>query len=937
MAEARYQLLDGPEELRGCYGAEALATLARSRGLPPWVRVIDVQSLQTMQLGDLVPGLSAPEAETHAPLPLELPSRAPAAAASSQATAPAARAGSDAAIQAGTTWQDLEFSGILGQGGMGTVHRGIWHRPGQDPLPVAIKLLPGTAESDPDAVKRFEREAALLAQVQSPHVVRIHKSGIYQSPQGPRHVIVMELVPGRSLRAVLDQRHQPSIAEAAQWIIQVAQALWATAKQGLVHRDVKPGNILFNGDGSVKLGDFGIARAVASASTQLTATGAVLGTATYMSPEQAQGGEADHRSDIYALGVVLYEMLAGHPPFRAESIASLLLQHCEDEPAELPRNVPQEMSEIVRRCLAKDPQNRYQSAMDLARDLKELLRRDSAPARPTARPSALPVQQGGGGGGGVLLAVGAVLLLAAAGAGGWWLWQNRDNSAPAKESGTAAVPGGKPTTTVESPETPRTTTTTKPPKQPAQPIEDAFSRSWSAYRTAVTAERWAEAHAAALACLNEDDGRGLRDGIKLPVLIGSAPTGAVVLQGDHKLGVTPLLLQLAPGATMDLLLRLDQHGPQRLAVDGRTHHVTTTLTRISGLAWTTVLAETPHRSLATVNRVVLHDGSGLAAVQGRDGRVVRLPTLAEELGQQPVLSAHGQHCHAIGVHDLFAIDAGTTQLLWRVEADLIDEHACYGPHVAVHELVAGQHKAYIANGARLLSFLLPGGRAIPLAPTPLSGVATAAPAVVAVDTALSTLVQPVGSRLYAFNGASVIDTAPLEPLFSIDVGSTVTQEPLPLWHEGVPCFAVLAEGGAGYLYDARAGVARSARIRTNWHLGRSARWPAQRLGDSGKLLIGLVDHRVACVDLDQQGATCWELPAATAGLVGAPLLLGDTMVLLDAAGELSAVSATDGSPRWRINLGAAMTAGPWHCEGRLVVLMTGGTVLGIEPPGATEP
>ena len=207
----------------------------------------------------------------------------------------------------------------LARGGMADVYLG------QDTLlgrKVAIKVLHAQFSNDEAFVKRFRREAQAAANLANPNIV-----GVYDWGQaGNTYFIVMELVDGRSLRDVLRSEGALLPRRAAEIGAEVASALAAAHRAGLVHRDVKPGNILLATDGTVKVTDFGIARAWDD-SQELTKTGAVIGTATYFSPEQAQGTPADERSDVYSLGVVMYEMLAGRPPFQGDSPVAVAYQH----------------------------------------------------------------------------------------------------------------------------------------------------------------------------------------------------------------------------------------------------------------------------------------------------------------------------------------------------------------------------------------------------------------------------------------------------------------------------------------------------------------------------------------------------------------------------------------------------------------------------------
>ncbi|NNF08698.1 MAG: Stk1 family PASTA domain-containing Ser/Thr kinase, partial [Acidimicrobiia bacterium] len=236
---------------------------------------------------------------------------------------------------------------------------------------VAVKMLHANFATDEAFVQRFRREAQAAANLTHPNIVSIYDTG----KDGGSYYIVMELVEGRTLREVLRSEGPLLPRRAAEIASEVAAALSVAARGGLAHRDVKPGNILLTPTGSVKVTDFGIARAWDD-SEELTKTGAVIGTATYFSPEQAQGHPADGRSDLYALGVVLFEMLTGRPPFSGETPVSIAYQHVSENasvPSASNPDVPAELDAIVMRALEKNPLDRYQSAEEMRGDLLRFL------------------------------------------------------------------------------------------------------------------------------------------------------------------------------------------------------------------------------------------------------------------------------------------------------------------------------------------------------------------------------------------------------------------------------------------------------------------------------------------------------------------------------------------------------------------------------------
>ena len=282
----------------------------------------------------------------------------------------------------------------LARGGMADVYVAEDFRLGRH---VAVKILHSEYARSEAFIERFRREAQAAANLTDPGVVAVHDWG----EDDGTYFMVMELVQGRNLREVVRSEGALLPRRVAEIGAAVASALTAAHAQGLVHRDIKPANILLTPDGKVKVADFGIARAFDD-EEQLTRTGAVIGTATYFSPEQAQGFTADARSDIYSLGVVMYELLTGQPPFHGESPVAVAYQHVREEPeppSDLNPNIPPGLVSVVLAAMAKHPDDRYQTAEDLEMDLRRVMAGQVPLAAPeNEAPTRMIAAVGGAGG-----------------------------------------------------------------------------------------------------------------------------------------------------------------------------------------------------------------------------------------------------------------------------------------------------------------------------------------------------------------------------------------------------------------------------------------------------------------------------------------------------------------------------------------------------------
>src|SRR5438128_4484454 len=280
-------------------------------------------------------------------------------------------------LAAGIKLGRYEIRSKIGEGGMGEVYRA---RDEQLNREVAIKVLPAALSQDVDRLRRFEQEAQAAGALNQPNILAVYDLGMHDSSP----YIVSELLEGEELREQLNNGSLPQ-RKALDYAQQIAQGLAAAHERGITHRDLKPENLFITTDGRVKILDFGLAKlrplhheSVSSeidTRKQITDPGTVMGTVGYMSPEQVRGHEADHRSDIFSFGSILYEMLSGQRAFRRDTMAETMTAILKEEPPELSETnakISLPLEKIVRRCLEKQPERRFHSASDLAFAIESL-------------------------------------------------------------------------------------------------------------------------------------------------------------------------------------------------------------------------------------------------------------------------------------------------------------------------------------------------------------------------------------------------------------------------------------------------------------------------------------------------------------------------------------------------------------------------------------
>src|SRR5699024_10859451 len=263
-----------------------------------------------------------------------------------------------------------EIKEKVGGGGMGIVYKARCRLLNRF---VAVKVLRDEFVSDEQFIKNFRKESQAAASLSHPNIVGIYDVGVEEGEEHDIHYIVMEYIDGKTLNEIIKEKGKLSSTETIDYSIQIAEEIEHAHKNQIINRDIKPHNIMVTKDGRIKVTDFGIARAVTSST--LTATSSVVGSVHYFSPEQARGGFTDEKSDIYSLGIVMYEMITGSVPFNGDSPISIALKHVQEEvtpPSEINSDVPQGIEAIINKCLRKNSVERYKDARELIADLNKV-------------------------------------------------------------------------------------------------------------------------------------------------------------------------------------------------------------------------------------------------------------------------------------------------------------------------------------------------------------------------------------------------------------------------------------------------------------------------------------------------------------------------------------------------------------------------------------
>ena len=896
----QFQLMDGPEEHPGIHSREQLLQLIASGQVPPWARILDLQNLQSCSAADLGQPLSVATAGTssdyqqspskdtseqspqtqvpHAqtaqmPSQPQLHVRADATSASDstpdddclssvsdEAHAAYQNSTTNTVIadpKPGTQWGDYRFEQKIGQGGMGTVYKAVKVSTQEA---VAIKVLPQELGLDESLVKRFHREAEALAMIDSPYVSRVIENG----QQGNRHFFVMEYVEGTTLSQVIRESSTIPPNKAATIISQCCKGLWAAAKHGIVHRDIKPSNIIIASDGTTRLLDFGLVLLTRDESdlTKLTQTGLVIGTVRYLSPEQARGENCDHRSDIYAIGIVLFEMLTGQLPYPADDVPSMLQHHLHTHaprPSSIRPEIPSRMDRTVLRCLNKDPNGRYHSSMDLVRELEnpETIRSDRRTSNRGQVSNDLAQSPSKQSYRGLLTALFFVLIVVGAGGVGGWYYLQQQHVEPQTTPTSPLVA----VTTEPLPEEKIVAESHKQTAASNHSVAFDINTLLRNYHIAQDNKDWQEMWRHGRAIIKRFPRRAQDARIEIPLMISGAQ-GTRIYRDFEYIGDVPLTIHCKPQETGLISAIRPQAIPQLRQLDSllvQNHIWDIPAIAASDIHSVDMLPGPTSGSLSLIK----HNEGGVGTGNGFyffiDGPGVysslALPQIkGSQLGHT---LRHGQHLYILHRNQLTVVGHRDQRIHWRL-APPAGSHFIHGLFIGEHELVPGSKKIHLLTDRQQAVSVVQDRRGLtPLKATNLGNYASAAPSHIVTATGAATLLIPSATQALLFDSATGTQQHVMQALSPFDPFTQLQITATPYYHGADPLFLLADQGKQLVAIHAAGDVDPLQRQWAHWPLPAAPALPAVVDAYGTTAYVALDGGDIIAIDIRQPGGTLW--------------------------------------------------------------------------------
>ena len=873
-ADPELQLLDGPEDLQGMLVRSRLIALVQAGTVPGWARVFDPATMATITAAE-IPGVDQPSSASDAPQPLT-EDRPP------------------TVFAPGVEVDGWRCERALGSSSGGTRFRATAVGSHDQ---VTIMVVEG-----PNAMDRCRQAAALSAAIDSPFLARVQEA----TEIGGQAALILASCDGVDIASRIDEGYRFSLHDMRRIARQCGEVLWAACKQGVVHGSLVPECLIWTRRGTICMLDLGL----------------VQDQSSNASPEQAQGAAPDHRSDIYALGAILYGMMSGARITKHHQIQSLGAVRADLPPA---------IVQAIDRCLQGDPAARYQSVMDLVRDLDD--HDDTAlahPGRTRSTVAQLPTPQRPAHAGPLALIL-LVLVAGLLGGGAYLAWQivtTPSAQEPGPDDSRAIRPIDRSRPAEPEPVSDPVVTDDDSTDDPTAAAENDPFVVLGHYQTAREAEDWPTAWRAARQVLQRWPHLSADMRLLVPLHIISEPAGATIWIDDQRVGTTPMVWFHDPADNPTISLDAAGHRlAARTAEEASAAHWqwAVTLDPIPGERWRRrftgplrghmagsqdqVLMIDRHRHLLSYNST----GTLRTLALGGEGRVV-----GPIVWRRQAFCLIGDMVHGIDLDDFRAA--------WRVRLDPVPRQVPW--LVATeHELMPNRAKLHINDGgATLITLLASRDQGQVLVRNRLQRTISAPVAAIGTGPGSSALITAMGPAAMIYEGATFDQRLTPEQLHSLPMGSGIHHAPLTCWIDRRPHVLLIDDTGSAQLHD----LTRRQQAVTRWDLGARAASTPILLKDSSLVIIPLADHRLALLDLQRSAEPTWLTERHPGPLIGPPASAAGRVVYATADGTVTTVATTSGETLWQQHCGTDLASAPVIIDDQIIVTTSNGFVLAID-------